>query len=38
MKKKQCMTEDLTTLREYVLDNVFSKLDYSQVQAIKSKL
>jgi len=37
-KEEQCMTEDLRTLREYVLDNVFSKLDYSEVQNIKSKL
>ena len=36
--EESCMTEDLRTLRDYVLENIFSKLDYSEVRNIKSKL
>jgi len=36
--EESCMTGDLRTLRDYVLENIFSKLDYSEVQNIKSKL
>ena len=36
--EERCMTQDLSKFRDYIFENIFSKMDISTVRKVKSKL